>query len=78
MSYELGYTPANLKGIMVKNRISNKELSIALGVSIATISYWLSDVGSASHHGMPHKRWVGFIEQIDYFSDCKSGGGSWA
>jgi len=56
---EKGYTPNNLKFVMIEKNLSVKALADKLGVKEVTVSRWRN--GRAT---MPHDKWL-FVLEIE-------------
>jgi len=54
---EKGYTPNNLKFVMIEKNLSVKALADKLGVKEVTVSRWRN--GRAT---MPHDKWLSVLE----------------
>ena len=60
MNWQLGYTPANLRGIMEKHGLSNQAVAERTGVtSIRQVQYWLS-----GEKDMPLHRWNKLLQSV--------------
>ena len=60
MKWELGYTPANLRGIMEKHSLGNKAVAeLAEVTSIRQVQYWLSGAKD-----MPLHRWNKLLQSV--------------
>lgn len=62
MTYELGYTPKNLKRILSDNELTQKEAYTFLGKGRSTFGRYLLDVDNKSHVSMSHKDWLKLLE----------------
>ena len=65
MDYELGYTPNNLKTILLKSGMTYEQVYTALGCSRRTFFYWLKPVDDDSHKPMHSKKWKEFLELME-------------
>lgn len=60
MIWELGYTPANLRGIMQKHSLNNQAVAERAGAtSIRQVQYWLSGAKD-----MPLHRWNNLLKSV--------------
>lgn len=62
MTYELGYTPKNLKKILSENNLTQKDAYTFLGKGRSTFGRYLLDVDNKSHVSMSHKDWLKLLE----------------
>ena len=63
MNWQLGYTPANLRGIMEKHGLSNQDVAERAEVtSIRQVQYWLSGAKD-----MPLHRWNKLLQSVGEF-----------
>lgn len=61
-TYEFGYTPKNLRCLLVKNRLQQKDVYVHLGKSRNIFARYLLDVEDKNHVSMAHKDWLKVIE----------------
>lgn len=54
---DVGYTPDNLRKLMVEAKLTQKQAADAVGVSVRTIQAWLADLDCPSRTDMPHRKW---------------------
>ena len=58
MSYEVGYTPTNLRLAITSLGVTQASLASTLGVSDRTLRQWLvEDLDAIGHRDMPLKQW---------------------
>ncbi len=58
MSYEVGYTPTNLRLAITSLGVTQASLASTLGVSERTLRQWLvEDLEAIGHRDMPLKQW---------------------
>jgi len=66
MTFEVGYTPTNLRLALARLKMTQAALSAALGVSERTLRQWLNeDLESRNHADMPLKQWRKVLELLD-------------
>ena len=55
---EAGYTPANLRALIERRGLTQKQAAEACGVAERTFRQWLvADLDAPGHHDMPLKTW---------------------
>jgi len=60
-SFEVGYTPTNLRQAIAAMGVTQASLAMILGVSDRQLRRWLvEDLESKSHADMPHRKWKAF------------------
>ena len=57
MKFEPGYTPANLRALIVAQGWTQKQAAEALGVTERTLRNWLTETDTPSHTDMPLVKW---------------------
>jgi len=57
-TFEIGYTPTNLRLAIEKLGVTQAELARLLGVTPQAVRYWLMQVGTKSRRDMPHEKWL--------------------
>ena len=58
MSYEVGYTPTNLRLAITSLGVTQASLASTLGVSDRTLRQWLvEELEAIGHRDMPLKQW---------------------
>ena len=66
MSYEVGYTPTNLRLAITALGVTQAALARILGVSDRTLRQWLmDDLEAVSHRDMPLKQWRRVLKLLD-------------
>lgn len=63
--YELGYTPNNLKQVIVESGLSQPAFAKEYDMPWASLSKWLLPVTSGNHRDMPLKRWLELLRKIN-------------
>lgn len=61
---ELGYTPANLKALRQKYRLTQQRVADITGVALATAQRWEASPNQKSYANMPHTKWVILLDYI--------------
>lgn len=62
MTYELGYTPNNLRKILKENNLTQKDARTFLGKGRNTFGRYLCEVGNKNHVSMSHEDWLKLLE----------------
>jgi len=57
-TFEVGYTPTNLRLAIEKLGVTQAALARLLGVSPQAVRYWLMPVGTRSRRDMSHEKWL--------------------
>ena len=58
MSYEVGYTPTNLRLAITSLGVTQASLASTLGVSDRTLRQWIvEELEAIGHRDMPLKQW---------------------
>lgn len=57
-TFEVGYTPTNLRLAITSLGVTQAELARLLGVSPQAVRYWLMQVGTKSRRDMSHEKWL--------------------
>ena len=63
--WELGYTPANLRGIMEKHKLTKEAIADTADVSVRQVHYWLSGAKD-----MPLWRWRKLVDYTNPQEGC--------
>ena len=63
--YEIGYTPSNLKMLLKRNRIKQKEVYEYIGKSRASFERYMIPIEDARHISMPHPLWLKVNEYVN-------------
>ena len=65
MSYEVGYTPTNLRLAITALGVTQAALARILGVSDRTLRQWLvEELEAIGHRDMPLKQWRKVLELL--------------
>ena len=65
MSYEVGYTPTNLRLAITSLGVTQAALARLLGVSDRTLRQWLvEELEAIGHRDMPLKQWRKVLELL--------------
>lgn len=67
--YELGYTPNNLKKIREKYRLTQSAVGKITNNALRTIQSWEMPEEAENHVGMPHRKWILLLKQVQNKSD---------
>lgn len=54
---DVGYTPNNLRFILNKASLTQRECAALLGVAPRTVQYWCAPIGVQYHTDMPTEKW---------------------
>lgn len=54
---ESGYTPNNLRGLLRKAGLTQRECAERLGVTLRTVQRWCTPIGNPAHSDMPSSTW---------------------
>jgi len=66
MTFEVGYTPTNLRLAIASLGMTQAALARLLGVSDRTLRQWLmDDLEAVSHRDMPLKQWRRVLKLLD-------------
>ena len=66
MTFEVGYTPNNLRLAIEKLGVTQAALAATLGVSDRTLRQWLvEDLEAIGHRDMPLKQWRKVLELLE-------------
>jgi len=66
MTFEVGYTPNNLRLAIEKLGVTQAELARRLGVSDRTLRQWVvKDLEAIGHRDMPLKQWRKVLELLE-------------
>jgi transcriptional regulator with XRE-family HTH domain len=57
-TYEVGYTPTNLRLVIEKLGVTQAALARLLCVSPQSVRNWLMPVGTKSRRDMSHEKWL--------------------
>jgi DNA-binding transcriptional regulator YiaG len=58
LNFEVGYTPTNLRLVIEKLGVSQKQAAELCGVAERTLRQWLvKDLDAIGHRDMPLKQW---------------------
>lgn len=63
-SFELGYTPANLKALRQKYGLTQQATADLLNVKISGFQRWEADINLKSHTDMPLKKWFELLQKL--------------
>ena len=63
--YEIAYTPKNLRIMLSRNIISQREACEAIGVSRCMFYRYLRPYGHRNHSDMPSAVWNRFVEYVN-------------
>ena len=55
---EVGYTPANLRLLLKRAKITQHRAATMLGVKERTVNSWCAPIDRAQHTDMPTKKWA--------------------
>jgi DNA-binding transcriptional regulator YiaG len=58
ISFEVGYTPTNLRLAIEKLGVTQAAFAKMLGVSEKAVRNWLMPVGTKSRRDMSHEKWL--------------------
>ena len=58
ISFEVGYTPTNLRLAIEKLGVTQAAFAKMLGVSEKGLRNWLMPVGTKSRRDMSHEKWI--------------------
>ena len=61
---EAGYTPANLRALLLSAGLTQQAAADLIGVDGRTVRKWLSDVDSGSHRDMPLHQWRKLLDAL--------------
>ena len=66
MTFEVGYTPTNLRLAITSLGVTQAALAATLGVSDRTLRQWLvEDLEAIGHRDMPLKQWRKVLELLE-------------
>ena len=66
MTFEVGYTPTNLRLAITSLGVTQASLASTLGVSDRTLRQWLvEDLDAIGHRDMPLKQWRKVLELLE-------------
>lgn len=63
---DVGYTPDNLRHLLHKLNLNQREVADKLGVQTRAVQRWIAPVNLPTHADMPLKKWnelLGSLEQ---------------
>lgn len=63
-NFELGYTPNNLKKILLQNNLLQKDARVVIGKCRNAFSRYLYDVSHPNHVSMSHSDWLKILEYV--------------
>lgn len=63
-NFELGYTPNNLKKILLQNNLLQKDARVVIGKCRNAFSRYLYDVSNPNHVSMSHSDWLKILEYV--------------
>jgi len=65
MFAEVGYTPANLRALLLSAGLTQKAAGQLLGVKTRTVAGWVVPVDAPGHHDMPLRLWLQLMQTVD-------------
>lgn len=78
VDFEIGYTPFNLKAMRKSLGKTQGEIAELLKVSLVTVQRWEMESEKNSHVGMPHRKWIEFMEYVrENLSDSAPAPSGW-
>lgn len=64
-TFEVGYTPTNLRLAIEKLGVTQAELSRLLGVAPQSVRNWLIPIGTKSRRNMDYEMWLKVLELLE-------------
>ena len=65
--FSSGKTAQNLRAIMEKNSLTNRDVSELACVCVKTVESWLADPAAKSHRAMPPRHLIAIAHQLPGF-----------
>jgi len=62
---EHGYTPQNLKDLMLKHQLKNPDVAGLLEVTTTNVSSWRVGIDQKHHRDMPVKQWLKLLNHLE-------------
>ncbi len=64
-SFELGYTPANLKALRKKYGLTQQRVADITESTLKTAQKWEASPSMSSYANMPHIKWLKLLEYVE-------------
>jgi transcriptional regulator with XRE-family HTH domain len=64
MTLEPGYTPANLRAVILALGLTQQATADLLKVDVVTLRRWLMPLSMPSHRDMPYAAWLRLINLL--------------
>lgn len=64
-SFELGYTPANLKALRQKYGLTQQRVADITESTLKTAQKWEASPSMSSYANMPHIKWLKLLEYVE-------------